>query len=38
MIDGNICNGIMHTSSTACCYVCNAKPTKMNNLDLVKNK
>ncbi|KAL4104078.1 hypothetical protein QTP88_019391 [Uroleucon formosanum] len=38
MIDGKVCNAITNTSSAARCYICNAKPSEMNDLDLVNKK
>ena len=32
MVDGKICNGLSSTSSSKC-YICEAKPTEMNNLE-----
>lgn len=38
MVDNKICNVITNTTSAMRCYICNAKPTEMNNLDLVNSK
>ena len=38
MVDNKICNVITNTISAMRCYICNAKPTEMNNLDLVNSK
>lgn len=32
MVDGKICNALTQTSSSKC-YICNAKPTDMNNIE-----
>jgi len=32
MVDGKICNALTQTSSSKC-YICNAKPTQMNNIE-----
>lgn len=32
MVDGKVCNALTQTSS-AKCYICNAKPTEMNNIE-----
>lgn len=34
MIDGKICNTLTQNSSSMRCYLCNAKPTEMNNIEL----
>lgn len=38
MVDNKVCNAAMGTSSSMRCYICNAKPKEMNNLDLVNRK
>ncbi|KAK2578835.1 hypothetical protein KPH14_012190 [Odynerus spinipes] len=38
MIDGKVCNAITQTNSSMRCYICNAKPTEMNDLKLVGTK
>lgn len=38
MIDGKICSLVAGSKSTMNCYICGAKPTEMNNLDLVACK
>lgn len=38
MIDGNICQILTGTSSSACCNLCGSKPSEMNNLDMIKRK
>ena len=38
MIDGKVCNAITNTSSAARCYICNAKPTEMNDFHLINSK
>lgn len=38
MIDGKICSTIAGSKSTMNCYICGAKPTEMNNLDLIACK
>lgn len=38
MIDGKICNIITNTSSSMRCYICNATPKEMNNLNLIRTK
>lgn len=38
MIDGKICSTVTGSTSTMNCYICRAKPTEMNHLDLVARK
>lgn len=38
MIDGKICTYISDAKSTAACFLCLAKPTEMNNLNIVMAK
>lgn len=35
MIDGKVANTITQTSSNAVCYICKAKPSEMNNLEIL---
>lgn len=35
MIDGKICNHLCNNKSSQSCFICNAKPTDMNKLDMV---
>lgn len=35
MIDGKICNVLTDQKSSASCNICGAKPSQMNNLDLI---
>lgn len=38
MIDGKICQVLTETSSSACCPICKAKPSEMNDLEKLRNK
>lgn len=38
MVDNKVCNSITHTTSAMRCYICNAKPTEMNDLEIVHSK
>lgn len=38
MIDGKICTYLSEAKSNAACYLCLAKPTEMNNLDVIASK
>lgn len=38
MIDGKTAQIVTHTPSAAVCYICGAKPTEMNNLELTLSK
>lgn len=38
MIDGKIASTLTQTSSMAVCFICNAKPTEMNDLEILKTK
>lgn len=38
MIDGKTAQIVTHTPSAAVCYICGAKPTEMNNLELILSK
>lgn len=35
MIDGKVANTITQSSSNAVCYICKAKPSEMNNLEIL---
>lgn len=36
MVDGKVCSALTGTKSAARCYICQAKPTQMNNLQKVR--
>lgn len=38
MIDGKICNAVSSCTSTQTCYICGAKPSEMNNEELILEK
>lgn len=38
MVDGKICNALSETSAASVCYICGAKPTQMNKLELIKTR
>ena len=38
MIDGKVCNAVSSCSSAQCCYICEAKPTEMNNINILSKK
>lgn len=38
MIDGKIAQTVTNTASNAVCFICQAKPSEMNNLDEVRKK
>lgn len=38
MVDGKMCQALSDTPSSATCYICDAKPSEMNNLEHVKKK
>lgn len=38
MVDNKICNQITESSSAMRCYICQAKPTEMNDLELINSK
>lgn len=38
MLDGKTAQIVTHTTAAAVCYICGAKPTEMNNLELVSMK
>ena len=37
MIDRKVCNAVS-CSSAQCCYMCGAKPTEMNNINILSRK
>lgn len=38
MLDGKLCNIIAQNSATQKCYLCNALPSEMNKLEVIKNR
>lgn len=38
MVDGKVCQALSKTASSSSCYICGAKPSEMNNLDIVRQK
>lgn len=38
MIDGKVCQILTGTSSSACCNICGAKPSEMNNMKIIKGR
>lgn len=38
MVDGKVCNSLADNKSSQSCYICKAKPTQMNLLDVIKQK
>lgn len=38
MIDGKVCNHLSENASSQSCFICNANPTDMNNLDQVYDR
>ena len=38
MLDGKVCNAVTSTSSAQKCYICDALPTQMNDIESVRNR